>query len=90
MDFEWDLVKAKANLLQHGADFADAATSFDDERALTVADPDSESEERFLTIAKGANGRVLVTCFAFRGETIRVISSRKASRSERRRYETTR
>ena len=89
MGFEWDLGKAKANLLQHGVDFTDAATSFDDEGALTVADPDSEGEERFLTVAKDANGRILVTCFAFRGDLIRIISARKASRGERRRYEAT-
>ncbi len=86
MDIEWDLAKAKVNLLQHNIDFADAATAFDDEHALTVTDPDSEGEERFLTVAKDANRRVLVTCFAFRGDAIRIISSRKASRGERRRY----
>ena len=90
MDFEWNLAKAKANLLQHGINFADAATSFDDERALTVTDPDAEGEERFLTIAKGANGRVLVTCYAYREDAIRIISSRNASQGERRRYETSR
>ncbi len=88
MDFEWNLAKAKANLLQHGIDFADAATSFDDERALTVTDPDTEGEERFLTIAKSANGRILVTCYAYHEDAIRIISSRSASRGERRRYET--
>jgi len=88
MNFKWDLAKAKANLLQHGVDFADAATSFDDVRALSVTDPDSEGEERFLTIAKAANGRVLVTCYAYREDAIRIISSRNASRGERRRYET--
>ncbi len=87
MDFEWDLVKAKTNLLRHGVNFADAATSFDDRHALTVVDPDLESEERFLTVAQDVNGRVLVTCFAFRGDAIRIISSRKASRGERHRYE---
>ena len=87
MVFGWDLAKAKANLLQHNIDFADAATSFDDEYALTVTDPDAEGEERFLTVAKDANGRVLLTCFVFRGDAIRMISSRKASRGERHRYE---
>ena len=86
MTFEWDLVKAKANMLRHGVDFADAATSFNDVHALTVIDPDSESEERHLTVAQDVNGRVLVTCFAFRGNSIRIISSRKASPGERRRY----
>lgn len=86
MDFEWNSAKAKANLLQHQVDFADAATCFYDDLALTVADPDSEGEDRFLTIAMDAIGRVLVTSFTFRESRIRIISSRKASRSERRRY----
>jgi hypothetical protein len=87
MDFEWNSAKAKANLLQHRVDFADAATCFYDDHALTISDPDSEGEERFLSIAMAANGRVLVTSFAFRENRIRIISSRKASRGERRRYD---
>ena len=87
MRFEWDGTKAKANLLRHGVDFADSATTFDDDRALTVTDPDAVGEERFLTVAQDAVGRLLVTCFVLRGDTIRIISSRKASRGERRRYE---
>lgn len=87
MDFAWDETKASANLLRHGVDFADAATCFDDDRALTAADPDSEGEERFLTMAMDAYGRILVTCFSYRDATIRIISSRKASPGECRRYE---
>ena len=87
MDFEWDEAKASANLLKHGVDFADVATCFDDDRALTLADPDSEGEERFLTVATDAFGRILVTYFTYRGATIRIISSRKASPGECRRYE---
>jgi uncharacterized protein len=87
MDFEWDEAKASANLLKHGVDFADAATCFDDDRALTLADPDSESEERFLTMAVDAFGRILVSSFTYRGAIIRIISSRKASPGECRRYE---
>ena len=86
MDFEWDLAKAKANLLRHGIDFADAATCFEDHHALTLSDPDSEGEERFVTIARDANHRLLVTCFTLREDVIRIISSRKATRGERRRY----
>jgi uncharacterized protein len=87
MGFEWNSAKAKANLLKHRVDFADAATCFYDARALTIIDPDSQDEERFLTIATDACGRVLVTSFAFRGDNIRIISSRKASPGERRRYD---
>ena len=87
MDFEWDEAKASANLLKHGVDFADAATCFDDDRALTLADHDSEGEERFLTMAMDTFGRILVTAFVDRGTTIRIISSRKASPGECRHYE---
>ena len=89
MQFEWDETKAKTNLLRHGIDFADAATSFDDDLALTFADPDSENEARFLTMAKDNIGRTLVTCFAIRGNSIRIITSRKASKGERHHYEKT-
>jgi hypothetical protein len=87
MDFEWNSARAKANLLQHRIHFADAATGFYDQRALTIVDPDSESEDWFLAVAMDAKGRVLVTSFTFRGDAIRIISSRKASPGERRHYD---
>jgi uncharacterized DUF497 family protein len=86
MRFQWDEAKASANLLRHGVDFADAATSFDDERALTIHDPDAIHEERFVTLAMDAPGRILVTVWTVREDAIRLISARKASASERRRY----
>jgi uncharacterized DUF497 family protein len=57
--FEWDERKARANLRKHGIDFADAATVFQDDRAMTVAD-DDPGEERYATIAMDAMGRILV------------------------------
>jgi hypothetical protein len=66
--------------------FADAATSFDDDRALTIPDPDIVHEERFLTLAMDASGRVLVTAWTGREDSIRLISARKASARERHRY----
>lgn len=86
MHFEWNKAKASANLLRHGVDFADAATSFEDARALTVADPDAIGEERSVTVAMDALGRVLVTAWTPRDTGIRLISTRKASLGERRRY----
>jgi uncharacterized DUF497 family protein len=86
MRFHWDKAKASANLLRHGVDFADAATSFDDERALTIPDPDAIHEERFVTLAMDARGRILVTVWTVRDDAIRLISARKASAGERRRY----
>ena len=85
--YEWDAAKAAANLRRHGVDFADAVPSLEDPRALTMPDPDSSGEERFICLGTNPLGRVLVTVFAYRGDNIRVISSRKASRGERRQYE---
>lgn len=86
MDYEWDSNKAKANLRKHGVDFADAATVFIDDLALTIPD-DTLDEERFVSIGKDELGRVLVVVYAWRGEDIRIISARKANRRERKQYE---
>jgi uncharacterized DUF497 family protein len=85
--YEWDPAKAAANLKKHKVDFADAALSLEDPNALTVADPDASDEERFICLAADPEGRLLVTVYAHRGDSIRIISSRSASRGERRRYE---
>jgi uncharacterized DUF497 family protein len=86
MRFQWDSTKARANLQRHGVDFADAVTTFDDPFAVTIDDPDATGEARFVTVAMDANQRILVTVYTYRGQTIRLISSRKASSGERRRY----
>lgn len=86
MDFEWDPRKATANLQKHGIDFADAATVFHDELAVTVLD-DGPDEERFVTVGVDALGRVLVVVFTWRGHRVRLISARQATVRERRRYE---
>jgi uncharacterized DUF497 family protein len=85
--YEWDLGKAAANLRKHRVDFADAALSLEDPRCLTVPDPDASGEARYVCLGADPNGRVLVTVFSCRGTNIRIISSRKASRGERRHYE---
>ncbi len=86
MDYEWDEVKAQANRSNHGIDFADAATVFEDNLALTAID-DAPDEERFVTLGMDAMGRLVVVVFTWRGDRIRIISARKATRSERRDYE---
>lgn len=86
MGFEWDARKAAGNLRKHGVDFADAATVFYDDLALTVPD-ERKPEELYVTIGTDAQGCVLVVVYAWRGESIRIISARKATRSERRQYE---
>lgn len=87
MEFEWDGEKAAANLRKHGVDFADAVQVFDDDLALTMRDPDSGPEERFITMGNDPHGRLLVVIYTWRGERIRPISARKATGKERRRYE---
>ena len=87
MDFEWDPIKAKSNLLKHGIDFADAAVVLDDELAITIADPKVDHEERFVTIGMTPDGRLAVVVYTWRDERIRLISARRATSAERRHYE---
>ena len=86
MTYEWDTAKASTNRRKHGIDFADAATVFADEYALTIPD-DNPMEDRFVTLGLDALGRVLVVVFTWRSEQIRIISARKADSHERRQYE---
>lgn len=87
MPYEWDQLKARQNLEKHGVDFTEAALALEDELAMTIRDPDSESEDRFLTLGTDPLGRLLVVAYTWRGERIRIISARKATRRERRQYQ---
>jgi uncharacterized DUF497 family protein len=86
LDFEWDERKARANLRKHRVDFADAATVFEDPRAVTVADENLD-EERYVTLGMDLLSRQLVVIYTVRGERIRIISARRATRRERADYE---
>ncbi len=87
MDIEWDPEKAKVNLAKHGVSFADAALALEDELALTVRENQLDDEQRFAAIGLDPLGRLLVVAFTYRGERLRIISARKATRLERRHYE---
>lgn len=87
MDYEWDADKAVVNLRKHGVDFADAALSLEDPLARTMSDPDAVGEERFVTVGADPAGQLLVTVHTPRARRIRIISSRRANRAERRGYE---
>ena len=87
MEYEWDPAKAKANLRDHKVDFADAALALEDLLARTVHDPDASGEERYISLGADPTGRLLVSVFTRRKRRIRIISSRRASRAERRYYE---
>jgi len=84
MEFEWDDVKAEANLRKHGVSFAEAATAF----AAIFPDPEhSDAEAREILVGFSEQGRLLVVSFTERPPNLRVISARAASPGERRRHE---
>ena len=86
VSFQWDPLKARANLEKHGIDFADVVGAFEDPRARTMPDP-HPTEDRFVTVALDSLVRVLVIVWTQRDDEIRLISARKATRHERRQYE---
>ena len=88
MKIEWDPNKAKSNLKKHAVSFEEAATALSDPMAATGADPDhSVVEERYVTFGVSEKGRLLVVSHTEKGETIRIISARRASKGEREIYE---
>jgi uncharacterized protein len=87
--FTWDAAKARANLSKHGISFEEAQTVFSDDNAILVPDPDhAAEEERFLLIGLSGALRVLVVVHCEPGpeRTIRLISARRATPSERGQY----
>ncbi len=86
MDIEFDPVKARANLQKHKVSFSHAEQALRDPMALTLEDPDSEGEQRFVTLGMDALGRVLVVVHTPRASATRLISARKASRGESEQY----
>ena len=88
MIYEWDARKAIANLRKHGVSFEDAATVFSDPLALTFLDPHHyNGEEREITIGHSARRQVLFVSHSQRGNRVRIISARGATRGERKQYE---
>jgi uncharacterized DUF497 family protein len=85
--FEWDERKAAYNQEKHGVAFTVAEQIFDDPLNIIVRDHfNSEIEDRYVIIGETLFSEVLVVVFAERGDRIRIISARRATRSEKRRY----
>jgi uncharacterized DUF497 family protein len=85
MKCTWDREKATANQRKHGIAFEEAQTVFEDGNALRIYDPDhSEDEDRFLLLGLSSVLRMLVVCHCYRevDEQIRIISARKATKTE--------
>ncbi|MBI3281267.1 MAG: BrnT family toxin [Acidobacteria bacterium] len=87
MIVEWDPEKARLNDRKHGVSFADAVIVLEDDRALTERDLSTGVEERWVTMGLDALGRVLVVVYTWRGENLRLISARNATKREREKYE---
>jgi uncharacterized protein len=86
--FEWDSGKAAQNISKHGVAFEEAVTVFGDPLSITIRDTfHSSSEDRFIIIGQSNQQRLLVIVHTERGDHIRIISARIATRHERANYE---
>jgi hypothetical protein len=89
LTFEWDEAKERANRRKHGIAFVEACSAFSDDRALLIEDLDhSPDEDRFILLGLSFAMRVLVVHHTLRagGDVLRIISARKATRTERDQY----
>ena len=88
MEYEWDKVKARSNLMKHGVSFEEARTVFDDPLYVDFFDPDhSDDEERYIVVGKSRQDRLIVVSYTERKSGIRVISAREATQREKDAYE---
>ena len=89
LHFQWDEQKDTENKRKHGVEFEEARTVFHDHRALLIDDPDhSSDEDRFVLLGLSFLLRTLVVCHCYRenDDVIRIISARRANRTERTEY----
>ena len=88
LTFEWDPDKATTNLRKHGVSFEEAMSAFADLLSFAIPDPDhSHGEPRYVLLRVSYQRHLLVVSHTERGETIRIINARRASRREKRVYE---
>jgi uncharacterized protein len=88
MQFEWNEKKARLNLTKHKVSFEEAKTVFDDPLFLVFVDPDHSFEEnRFIIMGETKQDRLIVVSYVERPPNTRLISARKATRAERKKYE---
>jgi uncharacterized DUF497 family protein len=87
LSYEWDPAKARANFAKHGVRFADAVTVLEDDLALTMRDPSSDEEERWITLGRNSLGRLIVVIYTWRRDNVRLISARPATAREKSQYE---
>ena len=90
INFEWDKAKAESNIKKHGISFHEAKSVFYDESAIQFFDGEHSilGEDRFLMLGLSSSSNMLIVCHCERndGNTIRIISARKATKNERKHY----
>jgi len=88
LKFEWDDKKANINRRKHGITFEEATTAFADKLSITIDDPlHSQDEDRLILIGMSKQLKTLVVIHVERGDIIRLISARKATKQEQNFYE---
>lgn len=88
LSFEWDENKARTIVAKHGVSFEEASTVFGDPMSITIPDPaHSQTEDRWIILGHSQRGRLLVVVHTERGDNLRIISARSASRRERKQHE---
>jgi uncharacterized DUF497 family protein len=88
--FEWNPAKASSNLKKHGVSFEEAQSVFYDDNAIQFFDSDSsDDEDRFLMLGLSSDAKLLMVCHCERcdGGIIRIISARKATKTESQFYQ---
>jgi hypothetical protein len=89
ISFVWDVTKAELNLKKHKIPFEEAQTVFSDPNARMIFDPEhSEDEDRFILLGISSGLKLLVVCHCYIEDAmvIRIISARKANKSEQKQY----
>ena len=87
MQIIWDPNKAEINFKKHKIRFSDAEMVLYDPFAMTLEDHDIDNEKRLVTIGSDSIGRIITLVYSYRSQTIRLISARKATQTERKQYE---
>jgi len=86
--FEWDPEKARSNLKKHQVSFEEAGTIFEDLQYISLLDEEhSTDEEMYVTIGLSNKNRLLLVAHTERGDQIRIISARKATKNEEKFYQ---
>lgn len=83
----WDPLKAAANFRKHGVRFSDAQAVPFDPASVILDEAEVDGELRLIVLGADAVGRVVVVVLTWRGQTIRLISARRANGQERKLYE---